>query len=97
MSDDSRPARDPGKISRRNFLTTAGATGGGGLLAFLGPEMARPQVMVGRHSHWEGLDLGNHKVHQYFSGMQRPVEAFVRDFAGEPDAALGCAARSASL
>ncbi len=43
-------------------------------LAILGPEMARPQVMVGHHSHWESLDLGNHKIHQYFKGMQRPVE-----------------------
>lgn len=44
-------------------------------LAFLGPEMTRPQVMVGHHSHWESLDLGNQKIRQYFRGMQRPVEA----------------------
>jgi response regulator RpfG family c-di-GMP phosphodiesterase/anti-anti-sigma regulatory factor len=44
-------------------------------LAFLGPEKARPQVMVGHHSHWDGLDLGNYKLQQYFKGMRRPVEA----------------------
>ncbi|MEN8006728.1 MAG: HD domain-containing phosphohydrolase [Candidatus Krumholzibacteriota bacterium] len=43
-------------------------------LAILGPEMMRPQVMVGRHSHWESLDLSNQKIRQYFSKMQRPVE-----------------------
>jgi len=43
-------------------------------LAFLGPDMARPQVMVGHHNHWDSLDLGNHKIHQYFKGIQRPVE-----------------------
>lgn len=44
-------------------------------LAFVGPDKMRPQVMVGHHSHWESLDLGNQKIHQYFRGMQRPVEA----------------------
>jgi HD-GYP domain-containing protein (c-di-GMP phosphodiesterase class II)/anti-anti-sigma regulatory factor len=43
-------------------------------LAFLGPKMTRPQVMVGHHSHWESLDLGSKKVRQYFKGMQCPVE-----------------------
>ena len=43
-------------------------------LAFLGPDMTRPQVMVGHHNHWESLDLGNQKIRQYFRGMQRPVE-----------------------
>jgi HD-GYP domain-containing protein (c-di-GMP phosphodiesterase class II)/anti-anti-sigma regulatory factor len=43
-------------------------------LAFLGPKMTRPQVMVGHHSHWESLDLGSKKIRQYFKGMQRPVE-----------------------
>ena len=43
-------------------------------LAFLGPKMTRPQVMVGRHSHWESLDLSSKKIRQYFKGMQRPVE-----------------------
>jgi len=43
-------------------------------LAFLGPEMTRPQVMVGHHSHWETLDLGNSKIRKYFRSMQRPVE-----------------------
>ncbi len=43
-------------------------------LAFLGPDMTRPQVMVGQHNHWESLDLGNQKIRQYFKGMQRPVE-----------------------
>ncbi len=43
-------------------------------LAFLGPEMVRPQVMVGQHTHWERLDLGDHKIQQYFQGMQRPVK-----------------------
>ncbi len=43
-------------------------------LAFLGPEMTRPQVMVGHHNHWESLDLGSKKIRQYFKGMQRPVE-----------------------
>ena len=42
-------------------------------LAFLGPQMTRPQVMVGRHSHWESLDLSSKKIRQYFKGMQRPV------------------------
>jgi HD-GYP domain-containing protein (c-di-GMP phosphodiesterase class II)/anti-anti-sigma regulatory factor len=43
-------------------------------LAFVGPEMTRPQVMVGHHNHWESLDLGSKKIRQYFRGMQRPVE-----------------------
>ncbi len=43
-------------------------------LAFLGPKMTRPQVMVGRHSHWESLDLSSKKIRQYFRSMQRPVE-----------------------
>ncbi len=43
-------------------------------LAFLGPEMTRPQVMVGHHNHWESLDLSSQKIRQYFRGMQRPVE-----------------------
>jgi hypothetical protein len=44
-------------------------------LAFLGPKMTRPQVMVGHHNHWDGLDLGNRKIRQFFRAMQRPVEA----------------------
>ncbi|MCK9995946.1 MAG: HD domain-containing protein [Candidatus Krumholzibacteria bacterium] len=43
-------------------------------LAFLGPEMTRPQVMVGHHSHWESLDLSSKKIRKYFKSMQRPVE-----------------------
>ncbi len=43
-------------------------------LAFLSPEMTRPQVMVGHHSHWESLDLSSKKIRQYFRSMQRPVE-----------------------
>jgi len=43
-------------------------------LAFLGPKMTRPQVMVGHHSHWESLDLSSKKIRQYFRRMQRPVE-----------------------
>ena len=43
-------------------------------LAFLGPDMTRPQVMVGHHNHWERLDISGHKIGQYFRGMQRPVE-----------------------
>ena len=43
-------------------------------LAFLGPEMTRPQVMVGHHNHWERLEISGHKIGQYFRGMQRPVE-----------------------
>jgi HD-GYP domain-containing protein (c-di-GMP phosphodiesterase class II)/anti-anti-sigma regulatory factor len=44
-------------------------------LAFLGPEMTRPQVMVGHHNHWESLDLSDKKMLKYFRGMQRPVES----------------------
>ncbi len=44
-------------------------------LAFLGPEMTRPQVMVGHHNHWENLDLSGKKIRKYFRSMQCPVEA----------------------
>ncbi len=44
-------------------------------LAFLGPDMTRPQVMVGHHNHWERLELSGRKIGQYFRGMQRPVDA----------------------
>jgi len=42
-------------------------------LAFLAPDMSRPQVLAGENSRWEALDLGRKRLQQFFHSMERPV------------------------
>jgi hypothetical protein len=42
-------------------------------LAFLAPEMNRPQVVAGDNSRWTSLELSDEKLQAYFKGMERPV------------------------